>query len=60
LGNGNLAELDLPPEIIAFFEARQPARDPFWKRTNLTDKDKTALDLDPEVVIQYLETSVTT
>ena len=52
----DLSRLELPAEIAAFFEARQPSNVPFWKRIKRADdEDKSALDLDPEVVIQYLE-----
>jgi hypothetical protein len=49
---GDLTSLDLPAEISAFFEARQPSN----KRLKaMIEETETALDLDPEVVIQYLE-----
>jgi len=48
----DLSSLDLPAEIRAFFEAQQPSN----KRLSaIHDESETALDLDPEVVIQYLE-----
>lgn len=52
----DLTSLELPAEIAAFFEVRQPSNPPFWKRIKRTDEEaESALDLDPEVVIQYLE-----
>jgi len=49
-------DLELPSEITAFFEARQPSHYPFWKRLiSASEETETALDLDPEVVIQFLE-----
>jgi len=52
----DLSSLELPAEIAAFFEARQPSNPSFWKRIKRAgDEAQSALDLDPEVVIQYLE-----
>jgi cell division protein FtsW (lipid II flippase) len=53
----NYQELDLPPEITAFFEAQQPTKWSIWEWLDNREHDetKTALDLDPDIVIQYLE-----
>jgi hypothetical protein len=51
-----LTDLDIPPEISYYFEARQPSNDPILKRLfSAGEQTETALDLDPEIVIQYLE-----
>ena len=49
--------LDLPDKITAFFEAEQPTRVPFrkWLSQYRNDELDSPLDLDPEIVIQYLE-----
>jgi hypothetical protein len=49
--------LDLPEKISAYFESQQPSTATFWERWNKQNIDEieTGLDLDPEVVIQYLE-----
>lgn len=48
----DLADLNLPSEISAFFETRQP----YNRRLNeMVEKTDPALELDPELVIQYLE-----
>jgi hypothetical protein len=49
--------LELPEEITAYFEAQQPTRIPFreWLSNYHSDEPDSPLDLDPEVVIQYLE-----
>jgi len=48
---------EIPAEIIAFFEAQQPTKRPFWEwlNSNTTGETETALDFDPEVVIEFLE-----
>jgi energy-coupling factor transporter transmembrane protein EcfT len=49
--------LDLPPEIEAYFQVRIPgtqSRFWFWRR-RLAGQRPTALDLDPETVVVYLE-----
>ena len=48
---------DIPVEIIAFFEAQQPTKRPFWEWLNssTTGETETALDFDPDVVIEFLE-----
>jgi hypothetical protein len=50
---------DLPPEINALFEAYQPTNTAINTWVDPTDKNSAnnqkALDLDPEVVIQYFE-----
>jgi len=52
----DIVDLGLPSEIFAFFEAGQPSHFPFWKRLiSASEETETALDLDPEVVIQFLE-----
>jgi hypothetical protein len=53
----NLEGLALPPEMVTYFETQQPTRRPFWIWLNQDrhEQTETALDLDPEVVIQYLE-----
>jgi hypothetical protein len=47
----------LPSEISDFFEAQQPIRTSIWDWLNRNDSTdpNSALDLDPEIVIQYLE-----
>jgi hypothetical protein len=49
--------LELPEEIAAYFEAQQPTRVPLreWLSNYQSDEPDAPLDLDPEVVIQYLE-----
>ena len=53
-------DLELPVEIRQFFEAQQPTIQPIWARLNkdTTEETDSALDLDPDVVIQYLEERV--
>ena len=53
-------DIELPEEIAAFFEAQQPTIKPFWERFGKKTNSKTdsALDLDTEVVIQYLEKQI--
>jgi hypothetical protein len=53
----NPDDLELPTQICAFFEAQMPQKNSLWNRltTNSNDETQTALDLDPEIVIQYLE-----
>lgn len=47
---------DLPTEIAAYFDACQPMYNSFWQRIRAQESEiKTPLDLDPEVVLQYLE-----
>jgi hypothetical protein len=55
--NHNLDQFDLPPEILAYFESQQPTKIPFWDWLNQVtiEDNETALDIDPEVVIGYLE-----
>jgi hypothetical protein len=51
---------DLPPEITAYLEARIPTsqRLPWrWLRRK-SDPSSAALDLDPEIVVQYLENQI--
>ncbi len=50
--NNSLSDSDLPEEIIEFFETRQPSSSQIHA---LPGETATALDLDPEVVVQYLE-----
>ncbi len=51
----NYQALELPREITAFFEAQQPKKLSIWEWFGNREYDETALDLDPEIVIQYLE-----
>ncbi|MCB9134092.1 MAG: hypothetical protein H6636_01610 [Anaerolineales bacterium] len=44
----------LPAEIADYFNARQPIYISYWKRVR-AEEIKTPLDLDPEIVLQYLE-----
>lgn len=48
---------ELPTAINSYFEAQQPTKTPFWDWINNKNDERSedALDLDPEVVIQYLE-----
>ena len=48
---------EIPTEITAFFEAQQPTKRAFWEWLNNStpDETETALDFDPEVVIEFLE-----
>jgi hypothetical protein len=55
----DLSDLELPPEIRAYFNARQPSGVSLFSRfTQTTGEQRTGLDLDPEVIIQYLERQV--
>lgn len=53
----NYQALELPREITAFFEVQQPTKSSIreWFGNREYDETETALDLDPEIVIQYLE-----
>ena len=55
--NFNNLDFKLPSDIEAYFESQQPTKVPFWDWLNdhTIEKNESLLDLDPEIVIQYLE-----
>lgn len=49
-------DLKLPVKIEAFYELPQPSQNPIWGRLKRAEEEsKTPLDLDPEIVIGFLE-----
>ena len=54
LSQNELNNMELPDEIRAFFDASQPSSD----QEQFGQPSENALDLDPEIVIQYLEEKV--
>jgi energy-coupling factor transporter transmembrane protein EcfT len=54
--NNLLDDEKIPADILSFYEAKAPTRIPFWEWLNTNEESlDPALDLDPELVIEYLE-----
>jgi hypothetical protein len=55
-GQMDLSGLELPEEISAYFEVPHPSIESLWERLlHRGEEPETALDLDPEIVIQHLQ-----